>query len=200
MGVSLPTRHEIIALQNPVNSPKVFHLHTCSKVVVFPLPSPRMHWESRLSFWTAPRWVHSHHQRTPHMEACMFKEIHILYSQPNIIHNSYTDKQHFKITRGENSVLGKLTCKSTCWVWPQVSWHFTTTIVVAVIFQNVVNIGKYYTIPVQVLHGLLKPTVKQHGTIERFISGLWKHNIDLTSFPLPLTITWKWFYNEIGLI
>lgn len=193
MGVSLSKRHEFIALQNPS---KEFHHCTCSKGRRLPLPSPRIHWESHLSFWTAPRWVHSHHQRTPHTEACMFREIRIfiLHQTSSIIHTQ--TEQHFKITGGENvhvRVLVEFDRK--------VSRHFTTTIVVAVIFQNVVNIVKYYTIPVQVLHGLFEPDIKQHGTIKWFISCLWTHtNIFLTSFPLPLTNTSKGFYNETGLL
>ncbi len=64
----------------------------------------------------------------------------------------------------------------------KVSWHFTTAIVIVVIFQNVVNVVKYYTIPVRVLHGLFETDIKQHGTIEWFIPALWTHtNIDLTT-------------------
>jgi len=57
----------------------------------------------------------------------------------------------------------------------KVSWHFTTAIVVAVVLQDVVDIVEYHAIPVQVLHGLFEPDIEQHGTIERFVSGLYTH-------------------------
>lgn len=110
-GVSLLKRQDIIVLQNPDNCSEEFQPRTCSKGRRLPLPSPRKHWESHLSFWTVPRSSHSPHQRTLHMEAYIFKEVH---SEPNITHKSYTNW----ITI-QNRTSWKLTCKSTCWVWPQ---------------------------------------------------------------------------------
>lgn len=59
----------------------------------------------------------------------------------------------------------------------KVAWHLTTTIVIAVILGDVVNIMEDQAIPVQVLHGLQESHIKQHGSVERLVPTLNTHLI-----------------------
>lgn len=103
LGGFLLKKNEIIVVQNPDNCSEEFQPCTCSKGRRLPLPSPRTHWESHLSFGIVPRSSHSPHQRTPHMEAYIFKEMH---SEPNITHKSYTNWTTFQnCTSGKQCIM-----------------------------------------------------------------------------------------------
>ena len=58
----------------------------------------------------------------------------------------------------------QLCCKMT--------WHFSTSVVVSVIFRQVVHIMEDYTVPHAVFHGLFEAHVEEHRTVKRLCAGL----------------------------
>lgn len=58
----------------------------------------------------------------------------------------------------------------------EVPWHILTAIIIAVVLRNVVNVVKYQTVPIQILHCFNKADIKEHCTVKWLIPRLQRKN------------------------